>query len=149
MSNGALKCSTTSRRGSVSTRARQYTVLYTGMTNDMERRLAEHRAGLGEFSTRYKLSQLVYCEPTPDVNAAIAREKQLKGWTRAKNMALIEAANRDWRDDQASRRHESAGSDRRVPVQTRRPSAPLAGTNPDQPGTKSVAFSPKRPRYVE
>ena len=76
----------------------QYTVLYTGMTNDMERRLAEHRAGLGEFSTRYKLSQLVYCEPTPDVNAAIAREKQLKGWTRAKKVALIEAANPDWRD---------------------------------------------------
>jgi putative endonuclease len=58
--------------------------LYIGVTNDLERRMLEHKAGLVplSFSSRYKTDRLVYFEEGSDVQAAIAREKQLKGWTR-------------------------------------------------------------------
>ncbi|MEO0557761.1 MAG: GIY-YIG nuclease family protein [Bacteroidota bacterium] len=74
-------------------------VLYIGVTNNLERRVAEHRAGEGGvFTKRYRVRQLVYVEEYPDVNDAITREKELKGWTRAKKVALIEGANATWRD---------------------------------------------------
>ena len=74
-------------------------VLYIGVTNDLERRAAEHRSGEGgAFTRRYRVHQLVYAEEYPDVNDAIAREKELKGWTRAKKVALIERMNSRWRD---------------------------------------------------
>ena len=75
-------------------------VLYTGVTNDLRRRLSEHRSGLdpSSFTARYHLKRLVYFETTPDIRAAIAREKQIKGWLRRKKVALIEAMNPDWRD---------------------------------------------------
>jgi putative endonuclease len=78
---------------------RSYTVLYTGVTNDIERRLAEHRDGEpGSFTARYKVTLLAHLEATDDVWAALEREKQIKGWSRAKKVALIEASNPDWRD---------------------------------------------------
>jgi len=77
----------------------QYTVLYTGVTNDLERRLAEHRLGMASgFTDRYSVTRLAYYEPTNDVNAAIAREHQIKGWRRAKKVTLIESLNPNWRD---------------------------------------------------
>ena len=73
--------------------------LYTGVTNDLERRIAEHRAGeVPGFTQRYQLKQLVWFEQFRAVNAAIACEKQLKGWLRSKKIALIEKNNPRWFD---------------------------------------------------
>jgi putative endonuclease len=73
--------------------------LYVGVTNDRLRRLAEHRSkAVSGFSARYNLTRLVYYEETSDIAAAIAREKQIKGWLRMKKIALIESANPHWKD---------------------------------------------------
>ena len=73
--------------------------LYIGMTNNLPRRVYEHRNKLVEgFTKRYNLTQLVYYEYTNDVMAAIEREKVLKGWTRAKKLDLINSFNPTWRD---------------------------------------------------
>ncbi len=73
--------------------------LYIGVTNDLARRMAEHRSLLFPgFARTYRLTQLVYFEMTTDVRSAITREKQLKGWTRARKIGLIEADNPDWLD---------------------------------------------------
>ena len=73
--------------------------LYTGVTNDLARRVLEHKqqAGAG-FTTRYHLTRLAYYESTPDVRAALAREKQIKGWRRERKIQLIVSANPEWRD---------------------------------------------------
>ena len=73
-------------------------VIYVGMTNNLERRLGEHRLTPKGFTGRYHVDSLVYVEMTSDVNAAIAREKQIKGWTRTKKIALIERRNPKWID---------------------------------------------------
>lgn len=79
-------------------------VLYVGVTNDLARRVAEHRAGEGgAFTKRYRVHRLVHAEEHRDVRDAIAREKTLKGWTRARKVALVEAANPEWADLGASR----------------------------------------------
>lgn len=73
--------------------------LYTGVTNDLRRRVYEHKNKLVPgFTARYNVTLLVYFEETPNVNSAIAREKQIKGWSRAKKVALIEATNPQWQD---------------------------------------------------
>jgi len=73
--------------------------LYIGVTNDLDARLYSHKKKLNRgFTSRYKVDKLVYCEETDDINAAIAREKQLKGWTRKKKIALIETLNPRWLD---------------------------------------------------
>lgn len=73
--------------------------LYIGMTNDLVRRVSEHKEGtLGGFTKQYKCHRLAYYEITNDVKAAIAREKQLKGWTRSKKLTLISSMNPTWRD---------------------------------------------------
>jgi putative endonuclease len=73
--------------------------LYTGVTNDLERRVSEHKQKLiPGFTRKYNISRLVFFEVTPDVRAAISREKQIKGWTRTKKIALIESENPRWRD---------------------------------------------------
>jgi putative endonuclease len=79
---------------------RHRTVLYIGVTSDLAQRLARHRAGIhpSSFTKRYNVDRLVYFETGSDIKAAIAREKQLKGWTRAKKVSLIETANPDWND---------------------------------------------------
>ncbi len=70
-------------------------VLYIGVTNDLIRRVQEHKEGMfkSSFSKRYKLCKLVYYETTNDVRAAIAREKQLKNWERKWKIELIEKSN--------------------------------------------------------
>ena len=74
-------------------------VMYIGMTNNLERRLYEYRHHLADgFTNQYNVNKLVYYESTTDVKAAIAREKQLKGWLRAKKNALVERLNPTWRD---------------------------------------------------
>jgi putative endonuclease len=73
--------------------------LYIGVTNNLERRLYEHKHLLvAGFTSTYKMTRLVYFEEMSDVYAAIAREKHLKGWLRAKKVALIESINPGWRD---------------------------------------------------
>lgn len=73
--------------------------LYTGITNNMGRRLAEHRAGEGSaFTSRYKIDRLVYFERYRDVRTAIAREKQIKNMHRADKIRLIVGVNPAWRD---------------------------------------------------
>jgi putative endonuclease len=73
--------------------------LYTGVTNDLIRRVAEHKSGQVEgFTKKYNVNQLVFFEDTNDVDAAITREKQLKKWKRAWKLRLIEESNPEWRD---------------------------------------------------
>jgi putative endonuclease len=79
--------------------ASKHRTLYTGMTNDLERRLFDHREGLVRgFSRKYNIHHIVYFEWTDNPLAAIEREKQIKGWSRGKKIALIETKNPDWRD---------------------------------------------------
>lgn len=73
--------------------------LYTGVTNDIARRLIEHREGIVPgFSSRYRISRLVHFEIFRDIRAAIAREKEIKGWRREKKVWLIERGNPTWQD---------------------------------------------------
>ena len=73
--------------------------LYVGVTNDLVRRLAEHRDGPAtSFTRRYAVHRVVHVEWTADVYAAIEREKRLKRWTRAKKIALRESENPNWLD---------------------------------------------------
>ena len=75
------------------------TVLYTGITNDLKRRVYEHKNGLGGgFTKRYQVHKLVYYEISNDVRAAIAREKQIKGGSRQKKVDLVNSLNPAWRD---------------------------------------------------
>ena len=73
--------------------------LYTGVTNNLERRVLQHRRKLTlGFTAQYNINRLVHFEVFGDIRAAIGREKQIKGWLRVKKIALIESSNRDWRD---------------------------------------------------
>ena len=73
--------------------------LYTGVTNNLERRVAEHKQGTnGSFTERYQVNRLAYYEIAPDAKSAIVREKQIKGYSRAKKLALIRAMNPAWQD---------------------------------------------------
>ena len=75
------------------------TTLYIGMTNDLRRRLYEHKSEqLEGFTKKYNVHKLVYYEEYSDVDYAIAREKQLKHWLRLKKNALIETLNPNWDD---------------------------------------------------
>lgn len=74
-------------------------VLYTGMTNDLERRIWEHRLKVNPgFTSRYNIKRLVYFECTEEAYEAIAWEKEIKRWVRRKKVALIERENPEWRD---------------------------------------------------
>jgi putative endonuclease len=74
--------------------------LYVGITNDLFKRLAQHRSATDpqSYTTRHQIGRLVYCESTQDVLAAIKREKQIKSWTRRRRLELIEQMNPDWVD---------------------------------------------------
>jgi putative endonuclease len=75
------------------------TVLYTGVTGDLKKRIWQHQEKLAEgFTTRYNINRLVYYETSIDALSSIAREKQIKSGSRAKKIALIEAMNPQWRD---------------------------------------------------
>ena len=74
-------------------------VLYTGVTNDLKRRVFEHKSGLNEgFTKKYHVHKLVYFEIFDYVELAIAREKQIKGYSREKKIKLIEAMNPEWKE---------------------------------------------------
>ena len=74
--------------------------LYVGVTNNLERRIYEHKTKMHpqSFTARYNIDRLVYCETFNDVRDALAREKQIKSWRRSKKIALIEAENPRWKD---------------------------------------------------
>ena len=73
--------------------------LYVGVTNDLERRVHEHKSGQIEgFAKCYRLTRLVYHETTGNIPAAITREKQIKGWLRRKKLSLVASINPDWDD---------------------------------------------------
>lgn len=75
------------------------TTLYVGVTNDLEKRVIEHKNKLIKgFSSRYNVKKLVHYEFGGDINAAIEREKQIKSWSRRRKIELIERNNKDWRD---------------------------------------------------
>jgi len=81
------------------TNADRHTVLYIGITNNLERRASEHSLGRGSaFARKHNAHKLVYFEAYPDPATAIAREKQLKNWPRAKKEDLIAKRNPEWRD---------------------------------------------------
>lgn len=73
--------------------------LYVGVTNDLTRRIWEHKNGVNEgFTKKYNIHRLAYYEVAPDAASAIAREKQIKGYSRAKKLKLIKDMNPNWRD---------------------------------------------------
>ncbi len=73
--------------------------LYTGVTNNLERRVYEHKNKLIDgFTKKYNITQLIHFEVAVDVNAAIEREKQIKSWLRRKEVDLIESLNPGWKD---------------------------------------------------
>jgi putative endonuclease len=75
------------------------TVLYTGVSNSLERRVWQHKHGaVAGFTKKYKCTNLVYFEAYAEIDQAIAREKQIKGWIRAKKNALVNSTNPGWKD---------------------------------------------------
>ena len=75
------------------------TVLYTGVTNDIKRRIYEHKIGMNDgFTKKYHINKLVYFEVFEYIDLAIAREKQIKGYSREKKVKLIEAKNPEWNE---------------------------------------------------
>jgi putative endonuclease len=76
-----------------------FRTLYTGVTNNLERRVFEHkRKVVPGFTSKYNINRLVHFEAFGDIRAAIQREKQIKGWLRMKKVALIVSHNPTWRD---------------------------------------------------
>lgn len=74
-------------------------MLYVGVTNNLERRIYEHKNKLIDgFTAKYNVNKLVYYEETTDVNVALNREKEIKGWSRSKKISLIERNNFAWDD---------------------------------------------------
>jgi len=72
---------------------------YVGVTNDLIRRVYEHKIGIiGGYTKKYHMNKLVFFESGSDVRCAILREKQLKGWTRTRKIQLIESINPEWND---------------------------------------------------
>ena len=106
-------------------------VLYIGVTNDVARRVWQHQNGASHgFSKKYKLSRLVYVGTFHDVREAIAREKQLKRWTRVKKNALVESENPNWIDLSAQ-----------FFDQVRGPSTPLRSAQDDNAVVATVTTS--------
>ena len=78
---------------------RHRTVFYTGMTNDLARRIGEHKAGIGSrFTSFYRVGDLLYFEEYGEVKHAISREKEIKGWRRQKKVRLIQQMNPEMKD---------------------------------------------------
>jgi putative endonuclease len=90
-----------------------------GVTNNLERRIWEHRQGFGsEFAKKYRVDRLVYVETFPTALEAIAREKQIKGWKRVRKNALVIEANPTWEDLMPSEdRASTVPSERHMPPQ--------------------------------
>ena len=75
-----------------------HTVLYVGVTTSLSRRMKEHAAGKSAFTRRYNVHKLIYVEEYRDVRDAIAREKQIKSWSRKRKIGLIDSQNSLWKD---------------------------------------------------
>lgn len=89
-------------------------VLYVGVTNNLERRVFQHRSkAVPGFTARYNVRKLVYYELYGDIRLAIAREKQIKGWLRKRKIALIESVNPGWKDLALEPPKARSGSQRR------------------------------------
>jgi putative endonuclease len=89
MEKGGYVCIATNRSGT----------LYIGVTNNLQRRMWEHKQKIGsKFAAKYNITRLVYFEQSADIRDAIAREKQLKRWPREKKVWLIERDNAEWKD---------------------------------------------------
>ena len=73
-------------------------VLYVGVTNNLARRVNEHRSLVAGFTSRYRVTRLVYFEEFTDIRDAIAREKEIKGWVRSRKVRLIGSVNPTWED---------------------------------------------------
>ena len=73
-------------------------VLYVGVTNDLVRRTNQHKRGMASFTSRYRVTRLVYFETFVDIRDAIAREKEIKGWVRMRKTRLIDSRNPTWED---------------------------------------------------
>jgi len=77
----------------------EWRTIYVGITNDLERRVREHKTKTVKgFTAKYDIDRLVYFEQYEDATQAIAREKQIKGWKRFKKVALIDSMNPEWKD---------------------------------------------------
>jgi putative endonuclease len=114
--------------------------LYIGVTNNLERRLIEHRDGLVPgFTRRYRIFRLVYYEVFGDIRLAIAREKQIKGWRREKKLWLINHHNPRW-DDLAERL-----ADKRLAEKTRIQAAPCERRDAPAQIEKTKATTPDSP----
>jgi len=96
--NGLWKADGTRRQFYVYIMSNKSMTLYTGVTSDLTRRAIEHKAGEGSFTSRYHFDRLVYYEAYDLIVEAIEREKQIKGMTRAKKIALIKTVNPTWSD---------------------------------------------------
>ena len=78
---------------------RRNTVLYTGVPNNLLRRVEEHKSGIGSgFTKLYNVNNLIYFEMTTEINVAIASEKQIKSWSRKRKEKLIDTQNPEWKD---------------------------------------------------
>ena len=100
--------------------------LYIGVTSDLARRVYEHKHRLVPgFTSKYRVSRLVYCEHTDDIGAAIDREKQLKRWSRQKKITLVERVNPKWVDLSVEKTNKSR-------LAARDPSASVGMTNGSQ-----------------
>src|SRR5687767_5461705 len=97
--NDQTEPTSTVRRYYVYILASRTRVLYVGMTNDLERRVFQHKQKqIGSFTSQYNVDRLVHYEECGKAWEAIQREKEIKGWLRAKKVALIEEDNPDWTD---------------------------------------------------
>ncbi len=125
--------------------------LYTGMTNSIMRRAKEHKAGMIDgFTKRYRINRLVYYESFRYVGNAINREKQIKGWDRAKRVALIESVNRTWEDlsDGWGEAIPGFGEEQQIPrgVTTARDDHPAGSAPDDNPEGRHDAHEKQIPR---
>jgi putative endonuclease len=95
--------------------------LYTGVSNDLERRMGEHREGLVRgFTSRYRIFRLVHYEVFGDIRLAIAREKEIKGWRREKKLWLIHRHNPLWEDSSDRLANEWAADNERTQAEVQR-----------------------------
>ena len=98
--------------------------LYAGVTNNLQRRMIEHRQGIiPGFASRYTIFRLVHCEQFADIRDAIAREKEIKGWRREKKIWLIEGKNPTWQDLAES----FAPTEKQIPHPLAKPRRPGSG----------------------
>ena len=74
------------------------TVLYVGVTNNLQQRVLQHKNRISNFTTRYNVTKVIYWEEFSDIRNAIAREKQIKSWSRERKERLINGINPEWRD---------------------------------------------------